>query len=228
MSAFAFLTARNTPSAFAFFGGAQPPRLALVVVERVEEAKPAKVEPRHWPKCNICDREFSTFVVPKRWYGLCSDCHSTATKQSKKWNNNITQRWRKASVTGFMKTDTSETLVFVREPSPLQIFLLRLAENVGVSTRPGTKGSLCEGLETRLGMDPDDIGDCIRGTKRLTPWARAVLVRDGLKWLKELDKHRRDMHAIFGDENEQVDPDSPDVLAIAAALRRELGSASTR
>lgn len=207
-----------------------PPRaletLAPVVTVLVVPEPPpaAKQPPRHWEWCVACDVHFDAQHPPRRWYGLCADCYHRVPEQDLAFYNSVTQRWRKCARTGFGKAE-NEALVWEEEPSPLQVMLLRLAERFGVSTCPGTEGTPCEGLARRLGEEPAVVSAAVRGKARLCELARHRLIRGALAWLAADDAHCAALASEWGDDedDEDADPDDPRVIAVAAALRHELG-----
>lgn len=195
-----------------------PPRQVILRVRRVSVT-------RHWELCVSCEEPFGAKRDPRRWYGygLCVPCYRRASEVERDFFNNITQRWRRASMRDFGKHDTDPLPVWSRDPSPVQVMLLRLAHVLGLTTPPGCEGTLCEGLDRRLGLPPDQIEAAIRGHGTLPPEARARLVNGALAWLDADEAHCREMERLYGDDDTDADPDDPEVLAVAAELRRELG-----
>lgn len=209
--------------AFGFTAAMAPRYSAPYVAPRVVLVEaPERVPARHWERCVACDHAFGEGRHPRRWYGLCGPCYATVPRVDLPFYNSVTQRWRKCSKTGFGKAD-HEALVWDVEPSPIQVMLLRLVERFGLSTRPGTEGTLCEGLARRLGMDEGAVDNAIRGRSALTDWGRHRLVRCALGWLADDEAHCAALREEWGDDDEDGDPDDPEIIAVAAALRHELG-----
>jgi len=178
---------------------------------------------RHWERCVACDHAFDAAHPPRRWYGLCGPCYAVVPEADLAFYNSVTQRWRKAARTDFGKGET-DVLTWRTEPSPIQIMLLRLVERFGLSTRPGTEGTRCEGVAIRLGLAAGEIEAAIRGDRPMAPKARERMVRHSLAWLAA-DARECELLALeWGDDDDDdVDPDDPVVIAVAAALRHELG-----
>jgi hypothetical protein len=179
-----------------------------------------------WERCIACDGAFSDTLAPKRWYGLCVPCYRATTMDERAFYNNVTQRWRKAAMRDFGKHDADALPVWQATPSPIQVMLLRLAHAFGLTTPPGCEGTLCEGLDRRLGCDASVVDAAIRGHQLLPAESRRRLIDGALDWLAADEAHCAAMAELYPDEDEVLDPDDPDVLAVAAALRRSLGKVS--
>lgn len=180
---------------------------------------------RHWDRCINCDASFAFGRPARRWYGLCLRCYRQVPPDDLPFYNNITQRWRKAAMRDFGKHDTDSLPVWTSDPSPIQVMLLRLAHVFGLTTPPGCEGTLCEGLDRRLGATPEAIDAAIRGRAELTPESRSRLVKGAIDWLAADEAHCLAMAELYPDDEDEVDPDDPEVLAVAAELRRALGRA---
>ncbi len=183
---------------------------------------PTKPPARHWERCAACDCAFTAENPARRWYGLCAGCYAGVPPADLAYYNSVTQRWRKAARTGFRKAD-HEALVWERDPSPEQVMLLRLVERFGLRTCAGTEGTPCEGLDRRLGTPPALIDAALRGKAGLSDLARHRLVKGALLWLERDEALCRRLADEWGDDDADADPDDPDVLAVAAALRHALG-----
>lgn len=179
---------------------------------------------RHWESCLVCFKAYGPTRPPKRWFGLCASCYGSTSLLGRRFYKNATARWRKASITDFGKADTDEVQVFSSEPSPLQIMLLRLIEAVGVSTRD-PDGDLPSrwGLAKRLGISDEALVAALKGKKWLTIEAEARLIVWGMMWFDELDHFKDYGQRKYGDDDEYVDPESAEIVAVRAMILRSLG-----